>query len=63
MNRNVFGGFTPVEWESREWKYGTEEYCLKADVSLKSFLFTLRNPHNFPTRRFTVKAKKKYEAI
>jgi hypothetical protein len=39
---NIFGGFTPVEWESRtpnsEWDGFN---CLKADDSLKSFLFTL----------------------
>jgi hypothetical protein len=50
---NIFGGFTPVQWESgthdkrasqRLWKSN----CCKADPSLKSFLFTLKNPHNFP---------------
>jgi hypothetical protein len=35
---NVFGGFTPVEWESgNKWK---------GDDSLRSFLFTLKNPHD-----------------
>jgi hypothetical protein len=52
---NVFGGFTPVEWESH--------YCWKADASLKSFLFTLKNPHNVPAWRFALKAEKKDEAI
>jgi hypothetical protein len=52
---NVFGGFTPVEWESR----GT----WKADESLKSFLFTLTNPHKVPARRFTLKAEMKDKAI
>jgi predicted nucleic acid-binding Zn-ribbon protein len=47
-NGNIFGGFTPVEWDS------TSNY--KTDPSLKSFLFTLKNPHNFPPRRFAVKA-------
>jgi hypothetical protein len=57
-NGNIFGGFTPVEWESRpEYPYW------KADASLKSFLFTLKNPHNFPGRRFALKAEKKDEAI
>jgi hypothetical protein len=38
---NVFGGFTPLQWE----------LCVKdkRDESLKSFLFTPKNPHN--TRR------------
>jgi hypothetical protein len=46
---NIFGGFTPVEWLS-----GDEHS--KADPSQKSFLFTLRNPHNVPARRFPLKA-------
>jgi hypothetical protein len=62
---NVFGGFTPVEWESRVWngKSRHENNCLKADESLKSFLFTLKNPHNDLARRFALKAEKKDEAI
>jgi hypothetical protein len=52
---NIFGGFTPVEWESRSG--------LKADDSLKSFLFTLKNPHNIPARRFALKAERKHQAI
>jgi hypothetical protein len=36
---------------------------LKADDSLKSFLFTLKNPHNIPARRFALKAEKMDEAI
>jgi hypothetical protein len=43
---NIFGGFTPVEWESRDWHF-------KADDSLKSFRFTLKNPHNLSTRSFS----------
>jgi hypothetical protein len=39
---NIFGDFTPVKWESpRNGKF-------KADDSLKSFLFTLKNPPNIP---------------
>jgi hypothetical protein len=54
---NIFGGFTPVAWESPlNWKY-------KADPSLKSFLFTLKNPHNVAARRFPLKAEKKDEAL
>jgi hypothetical protein len=30
---------------------------------MKSFLFTLKNPHNFPSRRFALKAEKKDFAI
>jgi hypothetical protein len=53
---NIFGGFTPVEWESGS-------LSKKADPSLKSFLFTLKNPHNFPARRFALKAEEKDWAI
>jgi hypothetical protein len=53
---NIFGGFTPVKWESGRWH-------LKADDSQKSFLFTLKNPHNSPARRFALKTEKKNNAI
>jgi hypothetical protein len=53
---NIFGGFTPVEWESGEWHS-------KADDSQKSFLFILKNPHNIPAMRFVLRAKKKNRAI
>jgi hypothetical protein len=55
---NIFGGFTPVAWEKQ-----TAYPCTKADRSLKSFLFTLKNPHNVPARRFALKAEHKKEAI
>jgi hypothetical protein len=55
---NIFGGFTPVEWESR-----TKSPYSKADPSLKSFLFTMKNPHNVPPRIFALKAENKDEAI
>jgi hypothetical protein len=64
-NGNIFGGFTPVKWESRVWnrKYGDQDNRPKADDSLKSFVFTLKNPHNIPARRFRLKAEKKNQAI
>jgi hypothetical protein len=52
---NIFGGFTPVEWDSHGGN--------KADPSLKSFLFTLKNPHNCPARKFALKAQSKAKAI
>jgi hypothetical protein len=55
---NIFGGFTPVEWESRDF-----DNRFKADASLKSFLFTLKNPRNFPARRFALRAERKDKAI
>jgi hypothetical protein len=62
---NIFGGFTPVKWESRVWnrKTGTENNCRKEDESQESFLFTLKNPHNIPARRFALKADWKHLAI
>jgi hypothetical protein len=43
-NDCIFGGFTPVAWESRGG--------YAQDPSLKSFLFTLKNPHNLAARIF-----------
>jgi hypothetical protein len=52
---NIFGGFTPLEWDSCGW--------WKADARLKTFIFTLKNPHNLPARKFALKAEKKDQAI
>jgi hypothetical protein len=52
---NIFGGFTPVEWDSRS--------RTKADQNAKSFLFTLKNPHNVPARRFPLYARERNNAI
>jgi hypothetical protein len=49
---NVFGGFSPVAWESP-----IVQSC-KGDPSLKSFIFTLTNPHNVPPRKFSLKPEK-----
>jgi hypothetical protein len=57
MGGNIFGGFTPVKWESP--RNGKK----KADPSLKSFLFTLKNPHNVSAQRFALKVEKKDQAI
>jgi hypothetical protein len=54
---NVFGGFTPLQWESPP--RGKD----KCDDSLKSFLFTLKNPHNIPARKFALMAETKQRAI
>jgi hypothetical protein len=58
LKGNIFGGFSPVEWESR-----TEYPYSKADRSLESFLSTLKNPHNVPARRFALRAEEKDRAI
>jgi hypothetical protein len=55
---NIFGGFTPLTWE---WR--TRKPHRKIDRTLKSFLFTLKNPHNIPPRRFALKEWGEYEAI
>jgi hypothetical protein len=63
---NIFGGFTPVEWESPPVPDGDNEVLVpqcKGDPSLRSFLFTLKNPHNFPARRAALRAEEKDEAI
>jgi hypothetical protein len=59
-NGNIFGGFTPVKWELREWNgaNGSEDNRFKADPSSMSFLFTLKNPHNLPAQRFALNEKK-----
>jgi hypothetical protein len=58
--RNIFGGFTPVKWETpSSWKAVFGDDGNRADWSLKSFLFTLKNPHKFPARKFALKAEQK----
>jgi hypothetical protein len=54
---NIFGGFIPVTWET------AGQSMFKPDPNLKSFLFTLKNPHNVPARRFALNAQKKDRAI
>jgi hypothetical protein len=54
---NIFGGFTPLTWES------TSEVVAKADGSLRSFIFTLKNPHHVAGRKFVLKVEKKDHAI
>jgi hypothetical protein len=62
---NILGGFTLVEWGSWEWnrQYGDKNNCLKADNSQKSFVFTLKNPHNMPAMRFALNDEEKWRAI
>jgi hypothetical protein len=45
------------------WKHGNDNNLLKADDSLKSFLFTLKNPHNISARRFPLKSEMKHRAL
>jgi hypothetical protein len=55
---NTFGGFTPVEWESRhDFPYN------KGDDSARSFLFTLQNPDGFPERKCPLRDERRQWAI
>jgi hypothetical protein len=60
---NIFGGFTPVKWESPVWNGKDEDNLSKADDSRESFLFTLKNPYAIPARRFVLKANARWRAI
>jgi lambda repressor-like predicted transcriptional regulator len=62
---NIFGGFTAVEWKSLASapKQENDTPRLTVDHSLRSFLFTLKNPHNIWPRRFALKTEKKDQAI
>ncbi|CAF0818161.1 unnamed protein product [Adineta steineri] len=44
-NNYIFGGYTSIAWTSSE-KYQNDE---------TAFLFTLRNPHNIPPTKYTIK--------
>jgi hypothetical protein len=57
-NGNIFGGFTPVEWDSR-----SSSPWHKVDYSLKSFLFSLKNPQNIQAKRFALKPTERHYAI
>jgi hypothetical protein len=61
---NIFGGFTPVEWESRMpiSQHNTRN-CWKSDSSLKSFLFTLNNPSNTEAMKFELGHEKSAFAV
>jgi hypothetical protein len=50
---NVFGGFTPVMWETPS-TYGMQ----KGDDSLRSFIFTLKNPHGVLPREFSLSTER-----
>lgn len=54
---NVFGGFTPIKWESRVWNQQMWEKnnCPKGDSSRRTFLFTILNPFGVPPRRFVLR--------
>jgi hypothetical protein len=64
-DRNIFGGFTPAKWEARTWNklFDAQNNTYQADPARRSFLFTLRNPHNFPPKKFPLKASDTHRAI
>jgi hypothetical protein len=51
---------TPLEWGLPQ--YDSKNY-FKADPGLKSFVFTLENPRNFPARKFALKPEEEDKAI
>jgi hypothetical protein len=55
---NIFGGFTPVEWESRP-----NAPHAAADPAKMSVLFSLKNPHKSEEEQFPLKPEKANEAI
>jgi hypothetical protein len=57
LNGNIFGGFTPIAWESPLW------WKSKSDPSGRSFIFTLKNPHNAPVKRFSLISRRTSTAI
>jgi hypothetical protein len=62
-NGNIFGGFTPVKWESLEYKGDYGPPCCRGDESQTSFIFTLTNPHNLPPRKFMLNKRMTRYAI
>jgi hypothetical protein len=62
---SIFGGFTPIAWETVVWngKQGPEHNGLRADESLKSFVFTLKNPHNTGAMRFPLRRERQNQAV
>jgi hypothetical protein len=60
-NWNIFGRFTPTELLNQFVEWGERGFW-NADVSLKSFLFTLKNLHNIAARRFPLRVETKDRA-
>jgi hypothetical protein len=57
---NIFGGFTPVRWEFIDPKSRAVD---PMDLSLGNFLFTLKNPHNLPPKKYPLKPEMKHKAV
>jgi hypothetical protein len=61
----IFGGFTPVAWESRSplWVWGGDFALMKPDDGGSSFLFAQRNPHDHKPLIFGLQGEKRTNAI
>jgi hypothetical protein len=46
-NGSIFGGYTPIAWSSSGYYV--------SDMSMESFIFTIKNPHNLPAQIFKQK--------
>jgi hypothetical protein len=60
---NVFGGFTPVTWKLQNPETSARPRIPADDGRDRSFLFTVKNPHNIPARRFALKSEGQAHAI
>jgi hypothetical protein len=62
---SIFGGFTPIAWESVVWnmKCNSENNCLREDASQKSFVFTVKNPWNTGPKRFPLRREQQSQAV
>jgi hypothetical protein len=63
---NIFGGYTPLNWGQYSYsRYYSSSPCAAtvADSNNLSFLFTIKNPHNVPPRRFHLKPSANQTAI
>jgi ribosomal protein L31 len=54
-NGSIFGGFTPIAWDSTSF--------WKTDESVRSFIFTLKNPHNSPAMKFSLQVGQQRPAV
>jgi hypothetical protein len=61
-NGNIFGGYTPIAWESRNLPDNKDGHW-KCDETLTSFIFTLKSPHNMAPRKFPLIPEHKQYAI
>jgi hypothetical protein len=57
IDETIFGGYTPPEWKALKSHYDKE------DENVKSFLFTLQNPHNVPPQKFAPETEEKHRTL